>query len=340
MIRRLKLVALSVLLLYSGNFGVNPVLAWPGATGQSNTSGSVFQANCAATVTVTNANSSGPGSLVQAIEDVCDGGLVTFDNDYSISHLIIHIEKSMTIDAGGHMVSSWGGMDLMNPASTVVINGLIFDGKQTSFDGIQNYGTLTLNDCVIKDLKGNHNFVSFDSEGAVYNEGTLFINRCTIENNMGTFGGGITNRGVATIDQSAIFGNSSGTKGGGINNYYFAKATVTRSTIAQNTALFGGAIANNGNMTLYNTTISENQSSSYGGGFYLEYDVAVWNSIIAGNTPSDYYEEAGRLNAQTGVIVGNSGLLLAPLGDYGGPTKTYALLPGSPAINGGAAISA
>ena len=38
--------------------------------------------------------------------------------------------------------------------------------------------------------------------------------------------------------------------------------------------------------------------------------------------------------------VGVATLGLAPLGDYGGPTQTMALLPGSPAIDAGTSIGA
>ena len=41
----------------------------------------------------------------------------------------------------------------------------------------------------------------------------------------------------------------------------------------------------------------------------------------------------------TGTIARPLDPLLAPLGDYGGPTETIALLPGSPAIGAGTAVS-
>ena len=39
------------------------------------------------------------------------------------------------------------------------------------------------------------------------------------------------------------------------------------------------------------------------------------------------------------VLTSLADLGLAPLGDYGGPTQTMALLPGSPAIGAGIAVS-
>ena len=45
------------------------------------------------------------------------------------------------------------------------------------------------------------------------------------------------------------------------------------------------------------------------------------------------------MNGQDGDLVGVAETLLAPLGNYGGPTQTVALLPGSPAIGAGMAVS-
>ena len=45
------------------------------------------------------------------------------------------------------------------------------------------------------------------------------------------------------------------------------------------------------------------------------------------------------VNGVNGNIVGVADPLLAPLGNYGGPTQTVALLPGSPAIGAGIAVT-
>src|SRR5262249_52070792 len=73
------------------------------------------------------------------------------------------------------------------------------------------------------------------------------------------------------------------------------------------------------------------------------------NTIIAGNTAPTAPDLSGSLGSQGHNLIGNteggSGFhetdllnvnpLLGPLQDNGGPTLTHALLPGSPAIDGG-----
>jgi hypothetical protein len=98
-----------------------------------------------------------------------------------------------------------------------------------------------------------------------------------------------------------------------------------------------------------------------GGGIYNQSSLAapspltLVSTIVAGNTAPDSPDISGTVDATSAYnLVGDgSGLsgisdndanhnivghpaLLAPLGNYGGPTQTMALLPGSPAIGNGA----
>jgi hypothetical protein len=90
-----------------------------------------------------------------------------------------------------------------------------------------------------------------------------------------------------------------------------------------------------------------------GGGIYVgSGGVTLHNTLIAGNPAgdisgtldgaSDYNligDGSGRLNTANHNLLGSStsplNSLLAPLANYGGPTQTMALLPGSPAIDAG-----
>ena len=135
----------------------------------------------------------------------------------------------------------------------------------------------------------------------------------------------------------------------------------------------GGGIYNNGGtLSLINTTVANNEivngvlNNIYGAGISMVFAGAIGtvnarNSIIAGNKiffstsngsgtsstarqfygtlTSQGYNLIGSINGQiigdtTGNIVGVDPRL-SPLGSYGGPTQTQALLTGSPAINAG-----
>jgi CSLREA domain-containing protein len=117
---------------------------------------------------------------------------------------------------------------------------------------------------------------------------------------------------------------------------------LTNTTVVGNSTVFGGGGLQlyDGSATLTNCTISGNSSSGdpafppAGGGIFV-YSIAsasLANTIVAGNgSGGDIH---GSITGDNNLIGGNP--LLGPLGNYGGQTLTLPLLPGSPAIGGGA----
>src|SRR5262249_32350653 len=95
--------------------------------------------------------------------------------------------------------------------------------------------------------------------------------------------------------------------------------------------------------TLTNVTISGN-SASTGGGLYLTgananfgaSTATLTNTIVAGQTAGGDVAGGGSHSGTNNLIGVNP--MLSPWGDYGGPTPTMALPPGSPAIGGGAPV--
>jgi len=166
-------------------------------------------------------------------------------------------------------------------------------------------------------------------------------------------GGGISNYGELALTNSNVSGNSaSDFNAGGIFNDN--KLTLTDCTISGNSAngSGGGVYSYYGQNTLTNCTLSGNSAQNGGGIFEYAGTVTLANTIIAGNTGGsgpDVKVRCGRLNSLGYNLIGdpsgstgwastdilNVNPLLSPLGNYGGPTETMALLPGSPAIGAG-----
>jgi hypothetical protein len=120
--------------------------------------------------------------------------------------------------------------------------------------------------------------------------------------------------------------------GGGI--WAGSGATIRNSTIAFNTANNGGGIyRNNGTVDIGNSIVAQNTagtspdigSSTLGVGY-----TNAGHNLIGNNTGF----AATFTNGVNGTIIGVNPML-APLANNGGVTQTHALLPGSPAINGG-----
>jgi hypothetical protein len=93
-------------------------------------------------------------------------------------------------------------------------------------------------------------------------------------------------------------------------------------------------------------TLSANSASQGGGIYNNQGTLTLNNSIVANSTGSQDIGNAATLNGSNNLVESGSGLqnlihtltadpMLGPLQDNGGPTQTFALLAGSPAINAG-----
>ena len=250
---------------------------------------------------------------------------------------------------GGGIFNNRGIFTLTN--STVSGNTTGNQGGGISSNGVG--ATLTVNNSTISGNTAN------GFGGAISTDKKVNISKTTISGKTAGKGGGINNRGgTKNLSSSTVSGNSA-TYGGGINN--LTTATITNSTISGNSATFGGAIYNDGTSTatITNSTISHNTATN-GGGIAQKSataQITIGNSIVAGNTAINGTETnitAGTFTSQGNNLVGQNGSVggftttssdiilpgaistaIASLGDYGGATKTHALVPGSLAINTG-----
>lgn len=308
-------------------------------------------ASYAATLTVTNTNDSGTGSLRQAIADATPGDTINFSLSgcpctINVTSSLV-VSKNLTILGPGAAQLSVDGFGLADPAApqifrisaTVAIDGLtitratapppFFGGAA----GIANGGTLTLSNSVVSASGAR-------GAGGIGNGGVLTVVNCLIERN-----------------GSAGLQNVGGT------------ATIVNSTISNNVNFDGGGIWNaGGSVKVVNSTIVSNRGSNgpsrSGGGIHIAAGtVTLLNAIVAGNTEDDGAASdivgvlssggnsligdagsaGGLVHGVNNNIVGNNGVgtislstVLNPaLANNGGPTLTHSLTPGSPAINAG-----
>jgi hypothetical protein len=198
--------------------------------------------------------------------------------------------------------------------------------------------------------------------GGIDNTGTATVINSTLSSNMAVDGGGISNSGKLTITNSTL-ANNSASVGGAIYSYggFFNPDALASSTFSVNVASVAGVGTETvtGGLALTDCTVSNN-SAGQGGGINdtaAKGKVTLANTIVAGNKATGIAaygpDVDGKVtslgNNLIGVIRGSSGWVrtdlenpnpfLAPLGNYGGPTPTMALLPGSEAIGKGTAVS-
>ncbi|MBZ0284805.1 MAG: SH3 domain-containing protein [Anaerolineae bacterium] len=158
-------------------------------------------------------------------------------------------------------------------------------------------------------------------------------------------GGAIQNSGTLTITNSILRGNGAEDSGGALWNQGGGVATFTNSTLASNGQ---SAIYNGGTLNFINSTIASNggaYGNLYGGIYNAGGTITFANTIINQNTTQNCRgagtitslgnnvdsDNSCGLNAPTDQVGIDS--LLGTLADNGGSTLTYALLPGSPALD-------
>jgi parallel beta-helix repeat protein len=259
--------------------------------------------------------------------------------------------QTITLSDGDLALSDSGGTQtITGPAAGLIISG----GGQSRVFQVNGDVTASISGLTISGGSTTGN------GGGLYNDGTTRLNDVTLSGNTATAGAGLWNNGTLTLTDSTIAGNTATGNGGGLGAAG-GTASLSDCTISGNSAANGGGLATLGTASLIDCTISANSASGSGGGLYNKGTAILQDTIVAGNTGtgSTSSDIAGNVssssansligiggaggiqNGVSGNIVLSSlvGLGLTPLGSYGGPTQTMALLPGSPAIGAGAGTS-
>jgi hypothetical protein len=242
--------------------------------------------------------------------------------DYPTISQMIPIEKSLTISGGWNST-----FDLIVGKSTVTgnygfpifmievgvevhIETLIIQKGET---GIINLGNLTLIKSIVRDNSGQ----GMCYGGGIHNSQQMILEYTTISNNScnGGWGGGIYNAYSADymIISNSTIENNIAQEGGGIASN--ANLTIINSTISNNTSLFGhngaaGVAQNSGFLVLKNVTITRNIGSRSGGGInngglgYVE--IRISNSILSGNAGYPAADCSGEIISEGYNIIGDT----------------------------------
>jgi hypothetical protein len=269
----------------------------------------------------------------------------------ALANLTIRHGLAGTKNGGG----IWNGLGSVLMISNTTISG----NGASNGGGIFNQGTLTINNSTIS---GNDAIVlctqfCASSGGGIYNSypsGTVTVTKSTISGNMALMavftrfpcrssclasGGGISNHGTLTINNSTISGNGTSVDAG----------------CSQFCNGSGGGVDNSGKtLKINNSTISGNRVYKLSGCLHVCFasgggvsgTAALQNSIVANNpsggncygtmTSHGYNLSSDATCAFNGPgDMNNTNPMLDSLNNNGGPTQTMALLSGSPAIDAG-----
>jgi hypothetical protein len=310
------------------------------------------------------ADTNNPGSLRYAVDESPPNSTITFDARLRGTILLtsgdLNIARDLKILGPGAGIlsissgKSGHGIHVLQEVF-VTFSGLTFKDSKTSEGFILNDGTITLNNSTIS---GN---TTTDGSGIYNSSGTITLNNSTVSGNTATggAGGGIfnisdsSNGSTLTLTNSTISDNTAtGSYGGGIfiQNYDVNSSVhvdLTFSTIYDNTAHGGGNIA------------IENINSN-GKAVKQVSHVKISNCIVVSKPAHPGPDISGTLISYGyNLFQNNSGATFDPatriqhgidkmlsvndltrlfadpvrLQNNGGPTKTLALAPDSPAVD-------
>ncbi|MBW1758348.1 MAG: endo-1,3-1,4-beta-glycanase ExsH, partial [Deltaproteobacteria bacterium] len=166
---------------------------------------------------------------------------------------------------GNTAVNQWGG-GIANGGWFTLSDSTISGNVADRGGGVSNSGQATLTNNTVS----SNSAVGWDGGGILNLEtGTLTVVGGTVSDNTAVFGAGIRNWNQAHVTDVTVSNNIATRAGGGVSNRLGgATMTMSGSTVVGNVAQDGasGGIGNSGNITLINTTLSENTSASDGGG--------------------------------------------------------------------------
>jgi hypothetical protein len=279
------------------------------------------RAQAQTTIAVTNLNDSGPGSLRAAITNAASGqsSIVSFASGLSGT---IPLQSTLSV-CNGQTLTIQGPT-----ASQIAVSG---QNSVRVFYVCPNTN-VTISGLTIEDGLGSDAGDFFFGGGGIANLGTLTVTNSTFSGNSsgsatGTtaaWGGGILNLATLTVTNTTFSGNVSSGGGGGIFNA--ANVTyVTNSTFSGNVGngIGDGTPDGSTSIVMKSTLLAGNTGGNCAGvniaphsqGYNLSDDASCgfFNPLDKNNTPA--------------------GLNPNGLQNNGGPTKTIALLPTSPAVD-------
>jgi len=192
---------------------------------------------------------------------------------------------------GSHLTTTGNdalGGAIYNEGKLTISNSTFNDNKSDEYGGaIYSIGDITISDSIFSDN------AAVSLGGAISNwEGTLTISNSAFRHNQADLGGAILNNwggtliisdsafryneaasqggavstktGTVTISNTGFESNSAGWNGGAVHNW-FGKTSISDSSFTGNSAEDGGAIYNEGTMTIIRSVIADNHGGDCAG---------------------------------------------------------------------------
>lgn len=262
---------------------------------------------CQEAIQVNSVGDSGPGTLRQAVEELCDGGEITFadeptDSDdgfyINLTSGELFIDKQVVIrnQRGDDLTVALSGGEesrIFNVGAdaVLVIEHLFLYDTQVYEEGAAIYvaegGHLQVRNSIFvrnRARTGGAVFLAPDSVaefeeveltgnlamnqgGAISSNGTLTLTHTSVRGNSAHIGGGLHAAGVTAITDSTVEGNMASFYGNGIVNDGVMAIRTTQIIDNRSLSSNSGGIDNVGVLTLIDSRVAANQAATFAGVF-------------------------------------------------------------------------
>ena len=309
-------------------------------------------------VWVLHSRSTGDDSLVDALDRVCDGGLIRFvpnlDGQTIRIASLMSIDKNITIDGANVAITVSGDTDgngsrdvgifQIEANRDVTIRNLsLMHGSAENGSAIllNDNANLTLENCTVA-----HHTNSSRGALQVRSGAHADVRNCSFYNNSAYAGGAIDVVGSISVTQSSFYSNTA--SWGAAMQLNSSTTNIVNATFSYNNATQGGAALNmdgGSRVSVLNATFNKNRAGGNNGASMRNNGAAnlsVTNSILTGTLSGT--ECTGGLSTNSNNLIHDascgggtiSGTVnLSPLQDNGGATWTHAVGAGSVTIDAG-----
>jgi hypothetical protein len=280
-------------------------------------------------IQVTNVNDAGSGSLRQAfVAAAANSGPDAIHFSPALNGRTITLGSEILVNDSGDLT-----VDASNLASGLTIDG--GPGTNRILSKGPTEASLTLRRLTL--TGGNGAGAGFNGFGGAILDlgvGLLALTECTLVGNTASRGGAIdTGAGGGHglhLTQCTLSGNTAISSGGAISCGLLL--SLTHCTISANTVTGGsqggGGVSTNVTFLTHNIVAGNSAPANPNGA-----DVSAFGTVRLTGTNIIQFLDNSFPNDTSNGSISTADPLLGPLANNGGPTKTHALLPGSPAIN-------
>jgi hypothetical protein len=275
-------------------------------------------------LTVTNNHDSGMGSLRATIAAATSGDTIDFSSKLNgqkinLTSGPLTLGVNLTIDGLGASKLTVSGdqarqVFLIDSGTTATLSGMtIANGNAVQGGGIDNFGTLSVSQCVLLGNtavggSGDSTTPGAANGGGIANEvgASLTLTQSLLTDNVAaaspgndSFGGALLNLGAATVTDCTFTGNQA--TGGASTSFFDASSGgAIESYGLPPDQLYGSTISITGSKFIANQAIAASTGASEGGAIDLQFGVTATitsssfsGNVVTGGSPASPFADGG-----------------------------------------------